>query len=219
MSDPVLEYSTYLGGSGDDVGFGIAVDTSGSVYVTVVTRSSNFPTTGGALQPTFGGGDLPSDVFVTKLNAGGDAFVYSTYLGGSGNEGEFGPDPAIAVDASGNVYVTGSTQSTDFPTVAPLQPTFGGGSTLFGDAFVAKIAPSVDLALTKTDSPDPVTSGNNLTYIVTVTNNGPDPTTGIVVAFALWPMLLRPQAPLSSAPQRQGPSRTPPACRATRPTQ
>src|SRR2546426_1440159 len=79
--DPTLFYSTYLGGSGDDEGRGIAVDADGNAYVTGFTKSPDFPTTAGALQPTFGGGSV--DAFVTKLDPTGSSLVYSTYLGGT----------------------------------------------------------------------------------------------------------------------------------------
>jgi hypothetical protein len=124
-----LVYSTYLGSSGNDQGLGIAVDGSGNAYVTGYTLSSNFPTTAGAFQTTYGSGQ---DAFVTKLNASGSALVYSTYLGGSGADQGNG----IAVDGSGNAYVTGSTNSTGFPTTAgAFQTTYGGGA----DAFVTKL--------------------------------------------------------------------------------
>ena len=106
-----LVFSTYLGGSADDVGFGIAVDGAGSAYVTGGTISANFPTTAGAAQTTRAGGD---DAFVTKLDTTGSGLVYSTYLGGSG--GDFGL--GIAVDGAGSAYVTGETRSTNFPTTA-----------------------------------------------------------------------------------------------------
>ena len=109
-----LVYSTYLGGSGTDAGQGIAVDGAGNAYVTGYTSSTNFPTAN-PLQASNGGGGY--DAFVTKLNAAGSALVYSTYLGGSGRR--FGQ--GIAVDGSGNAYVTGSTSSTNFPTANPLQ--------------------------------------------------------------------------------------------------
>ncbi len=127
-----LVYSTYLGSSGADQGFGIAVDSSGNAYVTGVTSSTNFPGAGfSPIQSAFGG-DL--DAFVAQLNAAGSALVYSTYLGGSGADQGFG----IAVDSSGNAYVTGQTSSTDFPgaSSSPIQSANGGG----GDSFVAKIA-------------------------------------------------------------------------------
>src|SRR5439155_834674 len=103
-----LVYSTYLGGSGFDSGFRIAVDGAGNAYVTGDTFSTNFPTTSGAFQTTFGGG--VRDAFVTKLNPTGSALVYSTYLGGSEADG----GRAIAVDAAGNAYVTGITLSMNF---------------------------------------------------------------------------------------------------------
>jgi len=125
--DPVLVYSTYLGGSGDDSGQGIAVDAAGNAYVTGTT-GGNFATAN-PLQASNGGGD---DVFVAKLNAAGSALVYSTYLGGSGTDYGQG----IAVDAAGNAYVTGYTASTNFPTANPLQASNAGGVS---DAFVAKL--------------------------------------------------------------------------------
>jgi len=108
-NDPVLFYSTYLGGSGDDEGFGIAVDAAGNAYVTGLTSSINFPTTSGALQTAYRGS---TDAFVTKLNPTGSGLVYSTYLGGGGFD--FGQ--TIALDALGDAYVTGQTNSSDFPT-------------------------------------------------------------------------------------------------------
>ena len=84
--DPVLSYSTYLGGNSFDGGYSIAADASGNAYVTGWSSSSNFPTTAGAFQTTFGGGNYNGDAFVTKLNSTGSALVYSTYLGGSSNE-------------------------------------------------------------------------------------------------------------------------------------
>jgi hypothetical protein len=129
LIDPVLSYSTFLGGSGDERGFGIAVDAAGNAYVTGRTNSTNFPTTAGALQTAFGTG--LSDAFVSKLNAAGTALVYSTFLGGSLADEGF----AIAVDGAGNAYVTGDTQSSNFPTTAgAFQTVFGGN-----DAFVTKL--------------------------------------------------------------------------------
>ncbi len=109
--DPILSYSTYLGGSSDDAGNAIAVDAVGNAYVTGYTYSANFPTTGGVLQGATGG---KQDAFVAKLNASGTAIIYSTYLGG--NWGEAGK--SIAVDAAGNAYVTGYTESSNFPVSA-----------------------------------------------------------------------------------------------------
>jgi hypothetical protein len=134
-----LLYSTYLGGSGYNFGGGIAIDGSGNAYVVGWTRSTDFPTTPGALQTKYGGG--ASDAFVSKLNADGSALLYSTYLGGSGSEE--GNWFSIAVDASGNSYVTGDTGSSDFPTTpGAFQTTFAGGGEFGVDAFVTKLNPS-----------------------------------------------------------------------------
>ncbi len=128
-----LIYSTFLGGSELDQGYGIAVDSAGNVYVTGETASLDLPITPeSAFQPTFGGG--LNDAFVAMIDSTGGVLVYSTYLGGS----DVDLGSGIAVDASGNAYVTGATTSTDFPTANPLQPANGGGL----DAFVARIDPS-----------------------------------------------------------------------------
>ena len=138
-----LVYSTYLGGSGggsgQDYGYGIAVDSSGNAYVTGSTGSSNSPTTPGAFQ-TACNGCPTSHAFVTKYNLTGSALVYSTYLGGSTSDGAGG----IAVDSSGNAYVTGFTSSTDFPTTPGAFQTVcngGSGCAQYGDAFVTEFNP------------------------------------------------------------------------------
>jgi uncharacterized repeat protein (TIGR01451 family) len=123
-----LVYSTYLGGSSIDNGNGIAVDASGSAVVTGWALSTDFPTAN-ALQAANAGS---FDAFVTKLNSAGSAVLYSTYLGGSQQEAI----RAIAMDPAGNVYITGSTGSTDFPTVNPVQAAHAGGSI---DAVVAAL--------------------------------------------------------------------------------
>jgi pimeloyl-ACP methyl ester carboxylesterase len=130
-SGSALVYSTYLGGSDGEAARGIAVDASGNAYVAGYTSSGNFPTAS-PLQPANAGG---YDAFVAKLNATGSGLVYSTYLGGAGHDEANG----IAVDNSGNAYVTGGTNSTTFPTANALQPTYGGGDW---DAFVAKLDPT-----------------------------------------------------------------------------
>jgi hypothetical protein len=133
-SGSTLLYSTYLGGSGDDYGYAIAVDASNSAYVAGRTYSSDFPTTAGAFQTTLGGpsGGGHDDAFVVKLNASGTAPVYSTFLGGSCDDAAYG----IAVDSSGNASVTGDTCSSDFPST--FQTTLGG----FDDAFFSKLNPA-----------------------------------------------------------------------------
>jgi hypothetical protein len=125
--DPVLTYSTYLGGSGTNKGTAIAVDSANAAYITGYTDSTNFPVVGAEQSTSLGS----VEVFVTKLNASGNAIVYSTYLGGSGDARGY----SIAVDGTGNAYVTGSTGSTNFPLVAAGQGSSGGGR----DAFVAKL--------------------------------------------------------------------------------
>jgi hypothetical protein len=111
--DPVLVYSTFLGGSDDDAASAIAVDSAGNAYVTGYTYATDFPTTA-AFQPTSPG---IGDTFVSKINASGTALIYSTYLGGNTDDLGYG----IAVDGDGNAYVTGTTWSDDFPTVNPIQ--------------------------------------------------------------------------------------------------
>ncbi|MEY2541815.1 MAG: hypothetical protein QOI22_1417 [Verrucomicrobiota bacterium] len=124
-----LLYSTYLGGGGDDIGNGIAVDSAGNAYVTGTTSSTNFP-----VLNQYQGNQPNTDAFVTKLDpdaSGAASLLYSTYLGGSGFS-DIGN--AIAVDSAGNAYVTGETDSTDFPTLDPLQTDQPNT-----DAFVAKV--------------------------------------------------------------------------------
>ncbi|MFZ1134512.1 MAG: SBBP repeat-containing protein, partial [Candidatus Korobacteraceae bacterium] len=125
-----LIYSTYLAGSNNnDFGTGIAVDSTGAAYITGRASSTDFPTVN-PVQATLGGGP---DAFVTKLNSAGSALVYSTYLGGISNDQGNG----IAVDSSGDAYVTGVTSSTDFPTVNPFQSALVAPPP---SAFVAKFA-------------------------------------------------------------------------------
>jgi hypothetical protein len=152
-----LVYSTFLGGSGADGGQGIAVDTSGSAYVTGYTASiTDFPHV--SYLPGFGVNQGSTDAFVTKLNPAGTGLVYSTYLGGA----NFDSGHAIAVDAGGSAYVTGYTQSANFPIASAYQSVFQGGS---GDAFLTKLAPA----------------GNALTYSTYLGGNGDDQGFGIAV--------------------------------------
>jgi len=127
-----LVYSTFLGGGGsDEHGFGIAVDGSGNAYISGHTDSSNFPVTLGAFDTKYNGGN--GDVFVTKLNAAGSALIYSTFLGGA----DWDNGLAIAIDGSGNAYITGWTRSSNFPvTPGAFDTTYNGG---YSDVFATKL--------------------------------------------------------------------------------
>ncbi|HET7487847.1 MAG TPA: SBBP repeat-containing protein [Acidimicrobiales bacterium] len=136
--DPVVTYSTYLGGSGDDGVDGIALGASGNAYLTGFTSSTNFPVTAGAYQTgcttcnNMGNGHAS---FVAELNATGTALVYATYLAGTTGTSQ---GDGAAVDASGNAYVAGYTSATDFPTANGFRTTNAGAD----DAFVAKLGPT-----------------------------------------------------------------------------
>ncbi len=124
-----LTYSTYLGGTGEDRGVGVVLDTTGNVYVTGRTTSTDFPVVN-PIYSTYRGGVF--DAFITKLNGSGSSIIYSTFIGGSGDDRSL----AIALDNAGNSYITGVTSSTDFPSVNPIQPAYGGGDY---DVFVTKV--------------------------------------------------------------------------------
>ena len=127
-----LEYSTYLGGDDDDVGYDLAVDSSGSAFVTGPTRSTDFPTT--SSYDSSPNGDY--DVFVTRLSVAGDALTYSTYVGGSGRDEGTGID----IDGIGSAYVVGVTYSSDFPQASAWDTELGGAS----DAVAFRLVPSGD---------------------------------------------------------------------------
>ena len=126
-----LLYSTYLGGSGDDWGEGIAVDGAGSAHVTGRTASSDFPLEA-PLQAAYGGG--ANDAYVARLTGDGSGLLFGSYLGGSGEDVGY----SIAVDGANGAYVAGGTDSRDFPLENPLQPELGGTKS-DKDAFAAKI--------------------------------------------------------------------------------
>ncbi len=132
-----LAYFTFLGGTAgaSSVRQAIAVDAASNAYVTGATGSTNFPVVNPA-QATPGG---QGDAFVAKFNVAGNALLYATYLGGSGQEGFRGGGTGIAVDAQGSAYVTGDTDSMNFPNPNAVQPTLGGGTS---DAFVTKLSPN-----------------------------------------------------------------------------
>jgi photosystem II stability/assembly factor-like uncharacterized protein len=127
--DPALTFSSYVGGSGVDWALDIATDSSGSIYITGYTNSTDFPYVNG-FQQQFAG---LSDSFVTRIDTNTSTIIYSTYLGGSNSDLGY----AIAVDSSGNAYVAGLTGSQNFPTANPYQPTNHG----FNDAFLSKVSP------------------------------------------------------------------------------
>ena len=128
--DPVLSYSTYLGGSGNDAAYSVAVDGTGNAYITGSTAALGFLSTSGAAQLSYGGGT--SDAFITKLNTDGSAVVYTTYLGGNNSDTGRG----IKVDAAGNAYLVGTTSSANFPTTSGVIQGIASGPN---DAFVAKL--------------------------------------------------------------------------------
>lgn len=167
----VKTYATYLGGSGDDRATGIAVNSAGEVYVTGYTASTNFPTAT-PLQISNGGG---TDTFVAKLNSSGSGLLYSTYLGGNANENFTSTTTFsgnIALDSTGNAYITGYTGSNNFPTAAPFQAANAGGAS---DSFVAKISdstPAADFAVGTLPAAQTVNPGDSTTYTVTVTPAG-----------------------------------------------
>lgn len=127
-----LIYSTYLGGDSYDYDSGISIDLNNCAYVTGQTASSDFPTIN-AYQPSMGGGSY--DIFITKFSSSGSSLVYSTYLGGRDSENIGG----IAVDSYNCSYISGDTNSSDFPTYNPYQSTHAGG---LSDMCVAKFSPS-----------------------------------------------------------------------------
>jgi hypothetical protein len=150
-----LEWSTFLGGGGDDKGFGMVMDDSTNVYVTGYSESSDFPTTYGAYDTTY---NDTSDVFVAKINSTGDALIYATFIGGSGIDQGRG----IALDDSKNIYVIGRTASTDFPTTPEALDTTHNGLL---DVFVVKLSPT----------------GNTLIYATFLGGSGNDYANGITL--------------------------------------
>ncbi|MGE0528946.1 MAG: SBBP repeat-containing protein, partial [Bdellovibrionales bacterium] len=167
--DPVLDYSTYLGGSGNDYGNGIAVDSTGSTYVVGETYSSNFPT----LNPFQGTLSGTSDVFVTKFGPLGD-LLYSTYLGSS----DIDRGNAIAVDAAGNAYITGYAIGSTYPTTTGAYDTSGSY-----DAFVTKLSPSGDSLLYSTYLGSSLATTPDIGYGIAVDEMGQAVVTGTTPSF------------------------------------
>lgn len=162
--DPVLLYSTYLGGSGGDVGYAVGVDGSGNGYVAGITNSTNFPTA--SPEQSSSGGN--ADAFISKLNSAGTGLIYSTYLGGSGADSI----AALAVDAKSDVFVTGQTTSTNFP----IAPQSSPGSPTSPVAFQVAYGGSGDAFVTELPS-----TGNALTYSSYLGGSGADFGQGIAV--------------------------------------
>jgi len=160
-----LLYSTYLGGSGDDFAQGIAVDAVGNAVVTGLTTSTDFPTQR-ALRPDFAGGAY--EAFVTKLDTRGAEMAFSTYLGGSGDD--FGTH--TAVDISGDIYLTGYTNSVDFPVARVLQSSFSGGTC----GALASTFPCFDGYVGKLTA-----DGSKLEYLTYLGGTGGDYAYGIAV--------------------------------------
>lgn len=186
--DPILSYSTYLGGRTGDDGYSIAVDSMGNAYIIGDTVSTNFPTNN-SLQPRLGS-QQQYDAFVAKLNPAGTALVYSTYLGGNG----FDRGEGIAVDAAGNAFVTGETNSSNFPTTGnAFQTSYGGGS--FRNAFMAKLNASGSALLystylggTATDSGHAITlDGSGNAYVTGETMSANFPTKNALQAAKISP--------------------------------
>jgi hypothetical protein len=163
-----ISYATYLGGSGNDAGADVRVDSNGFAYVLGFTASTNFPVTASATQSALVGSE---NAFLTRLRPDGKLFVFSTYHGGAG----FVTPQRMALDASNLVYFTGYTQS-PFPTTAGVvQPAFGGGTT---DAFAVKFDASVpvsDLMPTSLTFGNQRVNTSSATQNVTLTNIGNQP--------------------------------------------
>ena len=201
-----LVYSTYLGGTGGDAPKGVAVDKNGNAYVAGFTRSTDFPTTAGALQPRYmqnGGGDPRGVAFVTKLNPTGSALAYSTYLGGYNLDVAF----AIAVDSSGDAFVCGETFASNFPTTpnAFQRGIHGNGGS---NAFVSKLNPTGTALLYSTylggsGSGDP-TSDRDKAFALAIDNVGNAYVTGYTDSydFPTTPGVLQPTNPAIGTPVR-----------------
>jgi uncharacterized protein (TIGR03437 family) len=141
-----LVYSTFLGGTGVDFGFGrLAVDSDGSAIITGLTASKDFPTKN-SLQPYVGGGSYGYDAFVTKLTPDGGALVFSTYVGGNG----WDAGTAVALGLNGVIWVAGETFSGDFPVKDPFQRDYGGS----GDIFLARLGPDAPSPASITATPN-----------------------------------------------------------------
>jgi hypothetical protein len=160
--DPVLAYATYLGGTANQTLYSIAADSNGFAYVTGFTSSTNFPVTTGSWNTTFPAGATAA-AFVTKLKQDGSGLVYSTFLGGTAAVSISPPVSiarSIAVDASGDAYIAGTTTTSDFPTFNPYQSTNRGGG-----GFITELDPA----------------GQNLLYSTYLSGTGTDAPSSIAI--------------------------------------
>jgi uncharacterized protein (TIGR03437 family) len=184
-----LVYATYLGGSGSDEGNGIAVDSNGNVYICGETDSPNFPISRaitGAPSSSYNGG---SDAFITALNTTGSSLIYSEYLGGSGDD----VGTAIALGPNQEAYITGFTDSTDFPVLSAAQSAIGGGT----DAFLAEFLSDGTLLFSTYYGG----SGDDYGFAVTLSNGAP------VIAGATTSPTLPGTGPTSFQQVRRGSNR------------
>jgi uncharacterized repeat protein (TIGR01451 family) len=166
-----LVYSSLFGGNGSDVANGIALDAARHAFLTGRTTSTNLRVTPGALQSTRHG---PSDAFLAEFIVSGQGLTMSTYFGGSGDDN--GAD--VAVDSTGSAYITGGTSSSDLKVSSNAFQKTRKGST---SAFIAKISPAADLALTKTASVTHANIGQHFTYTLHVVNKGPEATNNVML--------------------------------------
>ena len=187
-----LNYFTYLGGSGYDVGNAIQVDSVGAVHVAGTTYSQNFPITVDTYQPQYGGNGDAFVALISTTESGVGAGDYSTYLGGS--QLDQGTGIALAMDGSGATYVGGATVSANFPfptsgtTPTPFQGQLNGS---LPNAFVSKIGAVSQLTVTNpttSPSPNPVAAGTQVVFTFNINNTGPDNATGVnFIALGLPP--------------------------------
>ncbi len=160
----VLDYFSYLGGSGADAGLAIDADNTGGAYVAGYTDSPNFPTNNGVFTANAGGRDAFAARVDTTATTATAPSEFMTYLGGVGSDAA----TSIVRDTQGGTLVAGETSSSNFPTMNPFQGALAGAS----DAFIARLGPSVSLTMTGSSSPTPVGIGNQVTFTYTITNTG-----------------------------------------------